>query len=159
MSFDPTRLRRGEWIAFGGAVVLAVSLFLFKWYGVDIAIGGGYDFVASANGWHFHEILRWFMLLTIVGGAGLLLLTATQPTDAVPLGWAVATVVTAGLTTICLAWRVLVNEPGPNNLVEVRFGAYVGLVAAALVIVGAWLSLRDEDRAAPLPDIPVRKLS
>lgn len=162
MSFDPTRLRRGEWIAGVGGVLLLVSLFFFDWYGFDVAFTRGLSeaFVTGgANGWDAHTILRWFMLLTIVAGIALWLLTATWPTDAIPLAAAVVTVVVAGITTLCLAWRVLVNEPGPNAVLDVRFGAYLGLLAAVLVLAGAWLSLRDEDRDAPLPDIPVRPLS
>ncbi|MBB4663715.1 hypothetical protein [Conexibacter arvalis] len=159
MSFDPTRLRRGEWIAGAGGVLLLVSLFLFDWYGASADLGNGFSFSVGANGWETHSILRWLMLLTIVAGVALWLLTATQPTDAIPLSAAVVTVVVAGITTLCLAWRVLVNEPGPNALIEVKAGAWIGLVAAALVVVGAWLSMRDEDRRGPLPDVPVRPLA
>lgn len=162
MSFDLGRLRRGEWLAGAGGVVLLVSLFLFKWYGMRIGLSAIYDnetIHVTATGWDAHTVLRWLMLLTGLAGIALWALTATQATDAVPLGTAVATVVVAGLTTLLLAWRVLVDEPGPNDLVSVKFGAYLGLVAAALVVVGAWLSLRDEDRDAPLPEIPVRRLA
>jgi len=159
MSFDPTRLRRGEWMAGAGGLLLFVSLFFFKWYGASVGLGGGLAFEASANGWHTHSILRWLMLLTVVAGAALWLLTATQPTDAVPLSAAVVATVVSGVTTICLAWRVVVDEPGPNDVIDVKVGAWIGLLAAALVLVGAWLSMRDEDRDGPLPEVPVRPLS
>lgn len=159
MSFDPTRLRRGEWIAGAGGALLLVSLFLFDWYGADADLGNGFSFSVGANGWETHSILRWFMLLTIAAGSGLWVLTAIERTDAIPLSAAVIAVVVAGITTFCLAWRVLINEPGPNELIEVKFGAWIGLLSSAAVVAGAWLSLRDEDRTAPLPDIPVRRLS
>jgi hypothetical protein len=147
MSFDPGRLRRGEWMAGLGAVVLLVSLFALDWY------------TGGIGGWEAHTILRWFMLLTGLAGIALWALTATQPTDAVPLGAAVVTVVIAGLTTLLVAWRVLIDQPGANALVDVDLGAWIGLASAALVAVGAWLSMRDEDRDAPLPEIPVRRLA
>jgi len=158
MSFDPTRLRRGEWLAGAGGLLLLVSLFLFKWYGVSVALGNGWSLGLSANGWHAHSILRWLMLLTIVAAVALWALTATQPTDAIPLSAAVVATVIAGVTTLCLAWRVIVDEPGPNDVVGVKLGAWIGLAAAALVVVGAWLSMRDEDRRGPLPEVPARPL-
>lgn len=147
MSFDPGRLRRGEWMAGLGGVVLLVSLFALDWY------------TGGIGGWEAHTILRWLMLLTGVAGIALWALTATQATDAVPLGTAVVTVVVAGPTTLLLLWRVLIDQPGANALVDVEIGAWLGLLSAALVLAGAWLSMRDEDRDAPLPDIPVRRLS
>jgi hypothetical protein len=37
-----------------------------------------------------------------------------------------------------------VNQPGPNDLVEVRAGAWLGLLSAALMLYGGYLSMRDE---------------
>lgn len=162
MSFDPTRLRRGEWIAGVGGVLLLVSLFAFDWYGFDAVFTRGLAALplsGGASGWDAHTILRWFMLLTVAAGVALWVLTAVERTDAIPLSAAVIAVVVALITTFCLAWRVLVNEPGPNEVIDVKFGAYLGLLSSAAVLVGAWLSLRDEDRDAPLPEIPVRRLS
>lgn len=159
MSFDPTRLRRGEWIAGAGGLLLLVSLFVFDWYGASADLGNGFSFSVGANGWATHSVLRWFMLLTIAAGIALWVLTAIERTDAIPLSVAVIAVVVALITTFCLAWRVLINEPGPNEFIAVKFGAWIGLLSSAAVLAGAWLSLRDEDRDASLPDIPVRRLS
>lgn len=158
MSFDPTRLRRGEWIAGAGGVLLLVALFAFDWYGADARLGT-LSFSVGANGWESHSILRWLVLLTVLAGVALWLLTAVEQTDAIPLSVAVAAVVAGLVTTICLAWRVLVDEPGPNAFVNVKIGAWIGLLASAAVVVGAWLSMRDEDRTAPLPDVTVRRLA
>ena len=162
MRFDPTRMRRGEWIAGAGGLLLLVALFLFEWYGLRVGLSAIHDSVTidvTANGWHAHTILRWLMLLTVVAALALWALTALAPTDAIPLSAAVAAVVIGGITTLCLAWRVLIDEPGPNKLVSVEAGAWIGLLAAALVVVGAWLSMRDEDRSGPLPAVPVRPLA
>ena len=39
MDFDPSRLRRGEWIVGAGAVVLLASMFVLQWYGVSGQLG------------------------------------------------------------------------------------------------------------------------
>ncbi|HEY4278239.1 MAG TPA: hypothetical protein VGM91_08475 [Conexibacter sp.] len=161
MTLQLSRVRRGEWIAGVGAVVLLVTLFGIDWYGASFHVSSelsSVSFSAGANGWHSHTILRWFMLLTIAGGLALWIATATQATDAIPLSLSVVTFDIALVTTVALAWRVLVNEPGPNDVIEVQAGAWIGLAASLAVAVGAWLSLRDEDRRGPELVVPVTRL-
>jgi hypothetical protein len=153
MTFDPGRLRRGEWLAGAGGLLLFLALFFFKWYGASASLGG-LTFSDSANGWHSHTALRWFVLLTILAALALVVVTATQQTPAMPSTIAPVTTAIAFLTTLLLAYRVVIDEPGPNGLVEVRVGAWIGLLAAALVTYGGFLSMRTE--GGPLVDVPVR---
>lgn len=148
MSIDPDRLRRGEWIAGAGGVLLLVVLFLTDWYSVG---------PFGVDGWHGHTVLRWFMLLTIVASLALFLTTATQETPAIPAALAPVATAIALLTTVLLAYRVLINEPGPNEFVSVDAGAWLGLISCALVTYGGYLSMRIE--GGPLPDVPVRQRS
>lgn len=157
MGFDLGRLRRGEWVAAAGALVLFVTLFFFKWYGAGISFES-FSFEASANGWHTHSILRWLMLLTIVAVIALVVTTATQTTAALPVTMAVIATSIALLTTVLLAYRVLIDEPGPNELISVKFGAYLGLVSAAVVVYGGYLSMRDESTGTPAPEVPARRV-
>ncbi|ADB52005.1 hypothetical protein [Conexibacter woesei] len=157
MGFDLSRLRRGEWVAAGGALVLFVTLFFFKWYGAGVSFEG-FSFEASANGWHTHSILRWFMLLTIVAVLALVVTTATQATTALPVTAAVLATAIALLTTVLLAYRVLIDEPGPNEFISVKFGAYLGLVASAVIVYGGYLSMRDESTGTPAPEVPARRV-
>jgi hypothetical protein len=158
MRIDPDRLRRGEWLAGAGGVLLLVVMFLLDWYSASFSAGfvGGptESFTASADGWHGHTVLRWFMLLTIIASLALFLTTATQETPAIPAALAPVVFAIASLTTFLLAYRVLINEPGPNEFVSVDIGAWLGLLASALAAGGAYLSMRIE--GGPLPDVPVR---
>jgi hypothetical protein len=147
VTFDASRLRRGEIVAAVGAVLLFVFMFFFKWYGVGGALGdfaqaAGVD--ASVNGWDSHTVLRWLMLLTIVAALALAFLTATQRTVALPVTMAVIVSALAALLTVLLAYRVILNEPGPNSLVDVKIGAWLGLLASATILYGGYLSMRDE---------------
>jgi hypothetical protein len=150
--FDTSRLRRGELVAAVGAILLFVFLFFFKWYGVafpdgvsqqaealGIDLGG-----ASVDGWTGHSVLRWLMLLTIVAALALAFLTATQRTVALPVTMAVIVTALAALLTLLLAYRVLLNEPGPNDVIEVKIGAWLGLISSAVIAYGGYLSMRDE---------------
>lgn len=131
MTFDVSRLRKGEVVAAAGALLLLVVMFALDWYG-------------AANGWQAHTVLRWLMLLTILAAFALAFLTATQRTVAVPVTIAVIVSALSALLTVLLAYRVLLNEPGPNDLVDVQLGAWLGLLASALIAYGGYLSMRDE---------------
>jgi len=137
----------GEIVAAVGGILLFVFLFFFAWYGVGGAIGGIAESLgvkATVNGWHGHSVLRWLMLLTIIAALGLAFLTATQRTVALPVTAAVITTAIAALTTVLLAYRVIINEPGPNQFIDVKIGAWLGLVATAVVTYGGYLAMREE---------------
>jgi hypothetical protein len=152
VNFDTAKLRTGEIVAAVGAILLFVFMFFFKWYGISLPGGAGavakslgVDLGAvGVNGWHGHTVLRWLMLLTIIAALGLAFITATQRTVALPVTGAVLTTAIAGFTTVLLAYRVIINEPGPNDLIAVKPGAWLGLIAAAVVTYGGYLSMKEE---------------
>jgi hypothetical protein len=135
MEFDLSRLRRGELIAAVGGILLFVFLFFFDWYG---------DSLGSWNGWHGHTVLRWLMLLTILAALALAFATATQRTPALPVTGAVILTGLAALTTVLVAYRVIINEPGPNAAIDVKAGAWLGLLSLVAITIGGYLSMRDE---------------
>lgn len=151
MTFDFGRLRRGEQIVGGGALLLFVSLFFLDWYGVAD--------IVSVNGWHGHTVLRWLMLLTIAVAIALVVATATQSTPALPVAIAPVLTAIALLTTVLLAYRVLLNEPGPNEFVGVQFGAYAGLIASAIVTYGGYATMRAEGGGPSPTPVRVRRLA
>ena len=66
---------------------------------------------------------------------------------------------TLGLAgTLLVLYRIL-NQPGPNDAIDVSYGAYLGLLATLGVFLGAWLSLSDERPrpADPPPPEPQRR--
>jgi hypothetical protein len=129
------RLRVGEWLAALAGVGLIASLSL-DWYGVR-----GRE--AALSGWAAFDVID--VLLALVAGVAIALAVAQVARDrpALPVGAAVVTV-TFGLLAILLVLYRIVNEPGPDEFVELRAGAYVGLLAAAAIVAGGWLSLADE---------------
>lgn len=152
MNFDTAKLRAGEIVAAVGAVLLLVFLFFFNWYGVSLPDGVG-DAAKSlgvdlggvgVSGWEGHTVLRWLMLLTIIAALGLAFVTATQRTVALPVTGAVLVAAIAGLTAVLLAYRVLLNEPGPNEVIAVKIGAWLGLISTAVVAYGGYLSMKEE---------------
>jgi hypothetical protein len=150
VTFDTSRLRPGEIVAAVGAILLFVFMFFFKWYGVglprqQLEAAEAFGLETSWTGWEGHTVLRWLMLLTIIAALALAFLTATQRTVALPVTMAVIVTALAALLTVLLAYRVIVNEPhGPNELIDVEIGAWLGLLSSALITYGGYLSMRDE---------------
>jgi hypothetical protein len=152
VTFETSRLRPGEIVSAVGAILLFVFMFFFKWYGVSLP--GGQDQLAKAigfdtsalavDGWHGHTVLRWLMLLTIIAALALAFLTATQRTVALPVTMAVIVSALAALLTVLLAYRVIIDQPGPNQYIDVKLGAWLGLLSSAVIAYGGYLSMRDE---------------
>ena len=85
---------------------------------------------------------------------------ATRRSPAVPVTLSVLVFVVALITLIALIYRVLINEPGPNSLIDQKPGAFIGLIATLAITIGAFLSMREEgiaaaDGPAEIPTISV----
>ena len=140
------RVRAGELIAGAGAVAMLVVMFL-PWYEA-----GGRDLTA----WQAFGIVD--VLLAVVAALALAFLASQVlgPGPALPVALGVIAAVPTLLAVLLVAYRIL-NQPGPNDTVEVRFGAWLGLLATAVTFYGIWRSMSDErarpaDPPAPEPE-------
>jgi hypothetical protein len=148
-----SRLRRGEVIAAAGAVVLLISLILLSWYGLSGAVqrsAAALGITTTISGWDALTDLRWLILVTAIVALALTFAQATSQAPAFPASLSAIATVLGALTSLALIYRVLINLPGPSDLVGARAGAYLGLVSAIALTVGAFLSLREEDPADPV---------
>ena len=77
---------------------------------------------------------------------------------ALPVAIGVITTTLALAATLLVLYRIL-NQPGPNDVIGVAAGAWIGLAACLGVFLGAWLSLSDERSrpADPVPPVPERR--
>jgi hypothetical protein len=150
-----TRLRTGEWLASLASVALFVVLFL-NWFGLE----GGTAAQAASVGVHTTgwATLGWFvdllLALTIFGGLAFAYATMRRTSPAWAVSGAVLTSVVGWITFLVLLVRVL-TQPNlgvdglPNSAVTVQLPAYLGLVLAAAIPLGAWLAMHDERTDAP----------
>ena len=136
------RLRAGEWIAAAGGVALLAALFL-HWYGNP---GGG----GAASGWKALSVLDAVLALLALVPLSLFALQATRESPSLPVAFSVFATVGGALATLLVLYRIL-DQPGPNELVTVGLGAWIGLAAAVTVAVGGWRSLRTE----AIPNVPL----
>ena len=148
---DLGKLRRGELIAAAGGLLLLIALFLFDWYsagtsvtlplGTTVSVSG--DFGAWDGEGFFGFIANLVILAAALSAVGLAVLTATARTIALPVA---ASAVTAalGIGAVVMVLLRMLFQPGPNELVSLKFGILLALIAAVIVAYGGWISMREE---------------
>jgi len=137
---DLRRLRAGEWIAVAGGIALIASL-LLPWYDAPTGPLTGYEALTIID-----VLLTLIALLALALGV----LQATQDTPAKPVAFGVLSVIFGALAVLLVLFR-LIDSPAAG--LEVRAGAWLGLVAALAITVGGWRSLAAEYVRGLPPDI------
>jgi hypothetical protein len=143
MTFDHRRLRLGELIAGGAALLLFIDMFL-KWYGFQgesLARAAGFSTTISA--WRAFDFIDILLFLVIVVTLGLVVLSATARTPALPVAASVIVTALGGLAALFVLYRII-NQPGPNDFVNVSFGAYLGFLLCLGIALGGYTAMRDE---------------
>lgn len=150
---DLSKLRTGELVAALGGVVLLVAMFFVDWY--EIAGFGGLveqfgDAVGVDTGikaWDAQGFLGTIANLVILAAAvaaiALAVLTATSRTPALPVA---ASALTAGLGigAVSMILGRMVFQPGPNEVVDLKFGILLALIGAAVIAYGGWRAMAEE---------------
>jgi hypothetical protein len=152
------RLRAGEWIAGAGGVALLLALFL-DWYSVPLApVGGGALELPAlqASGWQAFDVLDVLLALLALVPLALAALQATRTSPSLPVAFSVLATLAGALAALLVLYRI-VNQPGPNDLVDVETGAWIGFAAAVAIAAGGWRSMRVE-RIPGLPLPPIEDL-
>jgi hypothetical protein len=150
---DFSKLRTGELVAAVGGLLLLVAMFAFDWYEIS-GFGGLIEQFGEAVGvdtgikaWDgqgfFGTIANLVILAAAVAAVVLAIVTATSRNVALPVA---ASAITAGLGIAAVTMVVLrmVFQPGPNEVVDLRFGIVLALIAAAIVAYGGWQSMKEE---------------
>ncbi|MGH2944453.1 MAG: hypothetical protein ACRDLN_16960, partial [Solirubrobacteraceae bacterium] len=131
---DVRRLRSGELLAGAGALGLAIVMFL-DWFG-------------GRSAWATLAVGRVLLVLTIVLALTLVVLTLRARAVSMATSAATVTIGVGALALVHLLYRIGLDEPGPNGLVSIDAGAYLGLACVLVLIGGAWRTLADERTGA-----------
>jgi hypothetical protein len=124
-------MRAGELLAGLSAIGLLLLVMFADWFG-------------GASAWESLTIGRVALALTALLGLTLAVLTVTSRSVAMATSAAAITVGCGTLTLLYAFYRVVVNEPGSNDVVTVHPAALIGLALVFGVVAGAWRSLADE---------------
>ncbi|MCW3069566.1 MAG: hypothetical protein JWL67_2191 [Solirubrobacterales bacterium] len=135
------RIRAGELLALLGAGLLIVSL-LEPWYEGQLGRLDAWDTFGPA-----------VILLMAATSAALALVisTLTERSAALPVSSAVWSVLLGLIAVIAAIVRVLER---PDHTTSLCVGAWLALAGAVAVLLGGWLSLRDERTSLYEPASP-----
>ncbi len=151
MNIELSRLRLGEIVAGLGGLVLLFSLFVTTWYGTTGPISPTAALLGAStsfNGWHALTDLRWLILITSLCAIALAYFQVTRRAPAIPVVLSVILTVLGVLTVLFLIYRVLINVPGPDSVINRKAGAYLGLISSIAILYGGFASMRQEGIAA-----------
>jgi hypothetical protein len=143
------RLRIGEVVAGVAGVVLLASMFL-DWYTISSAAVLG-DGERGVSAWSAFTVVDVFLAIVALLGIALAVSQVVGRGPALPVGIGVIATTLALAGALLLLYRI-VNQPGPNDVIGVGAGAWLGLAACLGVFAGGWLALSDE---RPRPVDPV----
>ena len=148
---DVGQVPRGALIAGISGVALFIIMF-FSWFGapetnivtpaggiqIDLGEVPGAD--TTANAWQSFDFIDIVLLVTIIVAVGLAVMSAMGSSVNLPVA---ASALTAGLgilATLLILYRII----DPPSDAEREFGVFLGLIAAAGIAVGGWLSMQEE---------------
>jgi hypothetical protein len=166
MRLDADRARLPERLEAGGAIALFVFLFFLHWYGGSITgllsgshISGG---TIDATGWEAFTSSRWIWLGTIVFAFGGALAAAVGYRLEGPVQIGAVVLGLGALSSVLIVYRIAYH-PGANAsghgihiAYGIKFGIWLGLLAALAITLGGYMQLRAEGGASLLP-LPERK--
>jgi hypothetical protein len=148
---DFGKLRRGELIAAVGGLLLLITLFFVDWYSAGASVTLPLGTTVSVSGdfgpWDGEGFLGFIANIVILAAAlsavGLAILTATSRTIALPVA-ASALTTALGIGAVLMVLLRMVFQPGPNELIDLKFGILLALIAALIVTYGGWESMKEE---------------
>jgi hypothetical protein len=141
------RIVHGELLSASSAVALLIAMYALKWFGVDGVPGRTPSLAWAVNAWHALTVVRWVMLLTIAVALAAPLLHATQRSHGVKTSTSGAVLALGLLTSVLLIYRVLIDLPSSNRVLDQKLGALIGVLCALGIALGGCEAVR-EDRAA-----------
>lgn len=134
---DTGRLSRGEYIAMGGGLLLAISVFC-PWYEVDSPLGilAGVTGEHTFSAWDAHSIVRWLLLLAAIAPFVLAWIVAHDYALSWPRGE--LTMVIALTAGAIILYMGVIDRPGePPSAVSLQWGWFVGVIGVAMMFFGA----------------------
>jgi hypothetical protein len=138
------RIHTGELISAASALALLPIMFLLEWYGtVGLPRSRRSGLETAENAWRGLTYSRWLMLLAIGVALGSVALHASQRRHGTRTDTSRVVAAVGTLTVALLAYRVLISLPDPTSVVDIKIGAYLGLLAALGIALGGWDSVRE----------------
>jgi hypothetical protein len=141
------RVRVGELISAGSALLLLVIMFATEWYGVAGVPdpSAARPAIATAeNGFNGLTTVRWVLVVTILAAIGTVLLHASQRAHGTKTDTSRTVAALGTLSAALLVYRVLLVLPAANKVIDQKLGAFLGLLCAFGIAWGGYESIREQ---------------
>ncbi|HEV2974760.1 MAG TPA: hypothetical protein VGX69_07140 [Solirubrobacteraceae bacterium] len=155
-------MRLADWIVAAGALALFVFLFFFDWFGGGVAglpagarISGT---TIATTGWQTFTSSRWIWLATVLVALVSALATAAAYRLDGPVQLGALTAGFGAVSCVLIVYRIVHHPSATLSLGHlrssygIRFGIWLGLVAALAIAYGGYLQTREpEEPSEPAP--------
>jgi hypothetical protein len=148
---EADKLSTGEKLSAVSALLLFVFMF-FDWFGVEVSgvPGFGGD-VSGAGGsaWDALDVIPIFLMLAIVAAIGVAVIRLTDADLEPPISLN-AIVSALGILAVLLILYRIIDPPGGGDYggvsvdTTLKFGIFLGLLAAAGIAYGGYSAMREE---------------
>jgi len=145
------KLNTGEKISAISGILLFIFMF-FDWFGVKITGVSGFSGDVSGSGgsaWDALDVIPIFLMLAIVVAIGVAVIRLTDADLEPPISLNAIVAGLGGLAVLLILYRI-VDPPGGGSFggvsvdITVKFGIFLGLIAAAGIAYGGYSAMREE---------------
>jgi hypothetical protein len=150
---DTSKLSRGEWVAMGGAVLLAIGVFL-PWYGVDSPLGimDGVRGRGTYSGWETQGVIAILLLLAAIAPFVLAWIVIRDHALSWPRGE--LTMVISLIAVVLIGYVGIIQRPGePSGAISLQWGWFVALIGSVLMFVGSVSRQQESERPRKPPGV------
>ncbi len=145
------KLNTGEKVSAVSAILLFIFMF-FDWFGAEIS--GVSGFSGSVEGgagsaWDALDVIPIFLMLAIVAALGVAIIRLTDADLEPPVSLNTIVAALGGLAVLLILYRII-DPPGGDSLagvsvdITLKFGIFLGLIAAAGIAYGGYSAMREE---------------
>lgn len=139
------RVHTGELISVSSALLLVLIMFALKWFGkVGVPEVRRSGMIGAENAWNTMSMVRWLMLMTILVTVGSVVLHASQRGHGTRTATGAPVAALGTLLALAVGYRVLLVPPNAGSVVDVKLGAFLGLLATIGIALGGLESAREE---------------
>jgi|SRR6476659_2951241 len=148
---DVDKLNTGEKISAGSAILLFIFMF-FDWFGVKISGVPGFSGSVSSGGgnaWDALDVIPIFLMLAIVVAIGVAIVRLTDADLEPPISLNAIVAALGGFAVLLILYRII-SPPdfgsfgGVSVDATLKFGIFLGLIAAAGIAYGGYAAMREE---------------
>jgi hypothetical protein len=146
------KLSTGEKVSAVSAILLFVFMF-FDWFGAEVSgvpgFSGSVDTGAAGSAWDALDVIPIFLMIAIVAAVGVALIRLTDADLEPPVSLNAIVAGLGGLAVLLILYRI-VDPPGGGSFggvsvdITLKFGIFLGLIAAAGIAYGGYSAMREE---------------